>query len=91
MHVGTVRSRGTITLPAELRQRLGLNEGDQVSFEIDDDHLVLTPVRVVPRNQAWFWTDDWQAKEREADEDIAAGQTRSFDTDDDFLAAVRDG
>lgn len=25
-------------------------------------------------DQAWFWTDEWQQKEREADEDIAAGR-----------------
>ena len=25
-------------------------------------------------DQWWFWTDEWQAKEREVDEDIAAGR-----------------
>lgn len=25
-------------------------------------------------DQAWFWTPEWQAKEREADEDIKAGR-----------------
>ncbi|MFJ2722416.1 hypothetical protein [Streptomyces sp. NPDC087437] len=26
-------------------------------------------------DQAWFWTPKWQEREREADEDIAAGRT----------------
>lgn len=59
MVIGTVRARGTITVPAELREKLGLHEGDHVSFDVQDDQLVVTPVRVIPRQQAWFWTDEW--------------------------------
>jgi hypothetical protein len=40
-------------------------------------------------DQAWFWTEAWQACEREADEDIATERTRRFDSDDEFLAALR--
>lgn len=88
--IGTVRARGTLTLPAEVREQLGLREGDQVEFTVDDDQLVITPVRVVPRSQAWFWTPEWQAAEQEADADRAAGRVRSFGSDEEFLAAVRD-
>jgi hypothetical protein len=28
----------------------------------------------VPADQAWFWTPQWQAMEREADADFAAGR-----------------
>ncbi len=38
--------------------------------------------------QAWFWTREWQARKREADDDIAAGRVSSYDTDDEFLAAL---
>ena len=38
--------------------------------------------------QAWFWTEDWQAGEREADADIAAGRTTFHATTEDFLAAL---
>lgn len=41
-------------------------------------------------DQAWFWTEEWQEKEREADEDIAAGRVEHFDSDDAFLAALAD-
>lgn len=41
-------------------------------------------------DQAWFWTDEWQEKEREADEDITAGRVRHFDSDEAFLAALSD-
>lgn len=38
--------------------------------------------------QAWFWTEEWQAKERESDADEAAGRMTSYATTDDFLAAL---
>ena len=88
--VGTVRSRGTITVPAELREQLGLQEGDQVAFEVSDDRLIVTPVHVVPRSQAWFWTPEWQAAERAADEDVAAGRFTRHDSDEEFLASLGD-
>jgi hypothetical protein len=38
--------------------------------------------------QAWFWTQEWQAKEREADDDLAGGRVTSYENDDPFLAAL---
>ncbi len=42
------------------------------------------------KSQAWFWTPEWQAKEREADEDIAAGRVRRFMSDEEFLASLEE-
>jgi hypothetical protein len=42
----------------------------------------------VDPDQAWFWTEEWQAKEREADAAIAAGEGTFFESADDFLAAL---
>ena len=39
-------------------------------------------------DQAWFWTPEWQAKEREADEAIARGDVRTFASFDDFADEV---
>jgi hypothetical protein len=38
--------------------------------------------------QAWFWTREWQEKEREADDDLAAGRVSSYDTDAELLGAL---
>lgn len=48
------------------------------------------PVRAPLSDQAWFWAEDRQAKEHQADEDIAAGRVRRFNTDEEFLTALRD-
>jgi len=39
-------------------------------------------------DQAWFWTSEWQDKERDADADLAAGRVTRYETDEDFLEAL---
>jgi hypothetical protein len=39
---------------------------------------------------AWFWTTDWQAGEREADQELAAGRAAHFESADAFLRALDD-
>lgn len=38
--------------------------------------------------QAGFWTREWQAKELEADDDLAAGRVTRYESDEEFLAAL---
>ena len=40
----------------------------------------------VPADQRWFWTERWQAMEREADEDVATGRVARFDSAEEFFA-----
>lgn len=85
-----MRRKGVITIPLPVREELDLHEGDNLIVTVEDGKIVLMPAALIPRDQAWFWTPEWQAKEREADEDLAAGRTRVFDSDEEFLRAVRD-
>ncbi len=41
----TISSKGQITVPVEVRRRLGLNEGDRVKFSFEEGTTVLRPVR----------------------------------------------
>jgi hypothetical protein len=36
--------------------------------------------------QEWFWTEEWQAAEKEVEADLQAGRFETFDTMEDFLA-----
>lgn len=47
----------------------------------------VTDGRIDPE-QAWFWTREWQVREREADDDLAAGRVTRFESDEDFLAEL---
>ena len=51
-----------------------------------DGVLELRPTLTVPAEQAWFWTDRWQEREREVDAHIAAGQVLTSESTDAFLA-----
>jgi bifunctional DNA-binding transcriptional regulator/antitoxin component of YhaV-PrlF toxin-antitoxin module len=84
----TVQKRGTIALPPDTRQRHHLDDpGTQLRLvERDDGVIELHPTVPVPAENAWFWTDRWQAMEREAAEDIAEGRTVTFDDVESFLA-----
>lgn len=78
---------GTITIPAAVRRQFGLDQpGAQVEIVVRDGEIVLVPHVAVPTVQRWFWTPEWQAMEREADQDLAAGRSTDFDTGEDFLA-----
>lgn len=87
-----VQRRGVIALPADLRQRLRLDRpGAQVEItERADGVIELRPAPPVPADQAWFWTEQWQLREREVDEQVAGGRAVVHETDADFLAHLDD-
>lgn len=86
--VALAGSRGSITLPADVRRRYHLDEpGAQVQVIGRSDGVIeLHPVLPHRADQAWFWTERWQAMEREAEEDIAAGRVETFAGSADFIA-----
>ncbi|GAC1602332.1 MAG: hypothetical protein NVS3B21_30450 [Acidimicrobiales bacterium] len=57
-------------------------------MEMTPDGILLRPQKFIDASQAWFWHADWQAGERQADEDRAAGRVESFPTSEDFVAAL---
>jgi antitoxin MazE len=81
-----VTRNGQITIPAEVRRELGIEEGDYMEVTMKDGVIVISPAQVVDRRQAYFWSKKWQREEREADEDIEAGRIRVFDDVDSLIA-----
>ena len=41
----TISSKGQITVPQEIRKRLGLETGDRVEFVVEEDRTVFRPAR----------------------------------------------
>ena len=81
-----VRTRNQITIPREYTEYVNVSEGEELRYEITDDGaLILRPVITVPKDQSWFWTDKWQAEEREVDEEIKTGQISSPKNAEDFI------
>jgi antitoxin MazE len=80
-----VTRHGQITLPAEIRKKLGIEEGDLIEIEVKDEQAVLIPKKLVDKNQSYFWTKEWQEAEREADRDIKAGRIKVFQSVDELI------
>ena len=78
-----------MTLPADLRQRVGARTGDVFVADVEDNLLVLRPKRLIDAEDAWFWTPEWQKGEREADADIKAGRVYRARSVKDLIASLK--
>lgn len=86
-----LRSKGQLTLPAEIRAVLHIDEGDEVEFTVTDTgEVLLRGMTSVPADQRWFWESDWQAGEREASEQIKAGDVEVYEDVDAMFAALNE-
>jgi AbrB family looped-hinge helix DNA binding protein len=84
----TLKQRGVITIPAEIRSATHLEEGDPIEVEVTDEGILLRPMKLIEATQAWFWTPEWQAKEQQADKEFAEGKGEIFASGEEFLAAL---
>ena len=73
-----VQKNKNITLPVWLIQRFHLGAGDFVRMEETANGVVLKPAKLVDPAQAYFWTKEWQAGEREAEADVRKGRVKAF-------------
>ena len=55
----------------------------------EEEIAVAVKVGIVDRDQAWWWTEEWQKGEREAQKEINEGKLLgSFSTVEEFKAAI---
>ncbi len=82
----TVRDRGVINLPADIRRRHGLDKsGTQLQIvERDDGVIELRPHVAIPADQAWFWSERWQEMEKEVDKHVEEGSVETHEDADAF-------
>lgn len=84
-----VRAKAQLTLPPEIRDALHVSEGDEVEFTITEaGDVLLRGMTSVPADQRWFWEPEWQAGEREASEQIKAGDIEVFDDAEAMFASL---
>ena len=86
--------KGQLTIPAGIRRAASLQPGQAFAIELTGQGLVLRAVAPdgipddIDPDQAWFWTPEWQAGERRADAEIAAGGLPIYYSLEEFLAAL---
>jgi antitoxin PrlF len=84
----TVRNKGQVTIPADIRRATGLEEGDPVEVEVVEGGILLRPQKVIDATQAWFWSSAWQKSIRRSVEQIEAGKGVVSDDDETFLTSL---
>ena len=90
MPVTRIGPKHQITIPQETLDQLGLEPGDFLEVQVREDALYLIPQKLIPRDQAWFWTREWQGREREADEAIASEELSGpFESVDELIQHLR--
>lgn len=57
MAIARIGPKHQITIPREAFDELGLQPGDLLQVEVAAGGLHLVPQKLIPRDQAWFWTD----------------------------------
>jgi predicted DNA-binding protein len=69
---------------------LSFSKGKPMSILIRDalDEYLKENQQVKP-GQEWFWSEAWQAAEREVESDLSAGNFETFDNMDDFLKDLK--
>ncbi|MCL5263896.1 MAG: AbrB/MazE/SpoVT family DNA-binding domain-containing protein [Chloroflexi bacterium] len=80
--------RGTVTLPKEVRPK---QEGE-VFFSVvrrEDGVIELHPQVAVDASKAWFWSDRWQAMEREVQESYDRGRFQRHQSGEGLLAHLK--
>lgn len=80
-----LKQKSQVTIPGALLKKLKLNIGDKLDIKEKDGKLIITPVMVIPRDQEWYWSKEWQEKERKADEELKAGKIHSANNIDDLM------
>jgi antitoxin MazE len=86
--IAYIRERSQITIPNEIIQSLNLKSGDMVDISVNNDQIILKPIIMIDKAQAWFWSREWQDAEKEAQKEIKAGKVHSAENLDDLLGQL---
>ena len=86
--VTKLRERSQITLPSEIVKKLDLKTGDNLEITLKDGRIIINPVLVIDRSQSWFWSKEWQEKEKEVEADIKAGRIKKASGFNDLIEKI---
>ncbi|HUY54898.1 MAG TPA: AbrB/MazE/SpoVT family DNA-binding domain-containing protein [Candidatus Nanopelagicaceae bacterium] len=69
---------GRLTLPVEVRRRLGLEGETEVEVEVDGEAIILRPAIVLRREDAWAYTPEHRALLSRAHADSREGRVHQL-------------
>ena len=74
-----------VAIPKEIVTNLRLKEDDYLDIYIENNKIVLEPKVLIPKDQAYFFTEEWQINERDAEKDIREGRITKTENLDELF------
>jgi AbrB family looped-hinge helix DNA binding protein len=81
-----VRRLAQLTLPAEVRRALNVQEGDYLEAEIVKEGVLLKPVAVVQRKRAWQQIQEVTSRVR----DLKPGPRKSNKEEEEIAESIKE-
>ena len=73
-----VREKYQVTIPENVRNKIPLKVGERVEVVARGKEIIIRPVVEVPRDQAWFWSREWQEQIAQTRRDLDKGKVKIF-------------
>ena len=83
-----LKQKSQVTIPMELVKKLNLAVGDKLDVEEKEGKLIITPVVIIPKDQAWYYSKEWQTKEKEVELQIAEGKVHQANTKEELFEGL---
>lgn len=84
-----VGAKFQVTIPRRISKALRLKKGDHMLVRLIGQRVEMVPASLIPKDQLWFWTPEWQKKEREVDEALARGDFKVADSVEELLKDLK--
>ena len=78
MSLVKIKNKYQIVIPEEVRKNIQVKIGDTLEIVEKDGVLILKPVIVIDKAQAYFWSEEWQAGEKKAEAAKKKGEFKEF-------------
>jgi AbrB family looped-hinge helix DNA binding protein len=85
----TIRRKGQLTIPAEIRRAAEIDEGDEVEFEVTEQGILLRRVEFADRDPWYYGTPEWEAGIDRALAESETGTGTIYESGEEFLKALR--
>ena len=82
-------AKNQVTIPQRISRALKLRRGDHLLMRLVGGRVEMIPASLIPKDQLWFWTREWQKKEREVDEALARGELKVATSVDELLRELK--
>ena len=80
-----LKQKSQVTIPNEVVKKLKLVVGDKLDVVVKDGKIIITPVVIIPKDQMWFYSKEWQDGERDVDRQVREGKTTKASSLEDLF------